>query len=160
MPEFSANADTVRLVLDAQESQLLKQLTDEYRTVVTTERTGPVHDRLFPAAYDDPKNESSYRELTEDDLTTHKLEALEKVRSHVGKRRSDITIADDDFDDWLRCLTDIRLAIGARLDVDEERMSEHVSPRDPNAAALSVIHWLGWITEGLIQAQTDRLSPP
>jgi hypothetical protein len=160
MPEFSAGEGSVRLILDAQESQLLKQLTDEYRAVVTTERSGPVHDRLYPAAYADEKDESSYRELTEDDLTTHKLEALEKVRSSVGRRQSDIHISDDDLDAWLSCLTDIRLAIGTRLGVDEQRMSERVSPRDPDAAALSVIHWLGWITEGLIKARTDRLSTP
>jgi len=154
MPDFSANRDGVELKLDPDESRLLKQLTTEYASLLRDERTGPVRDRLFPAAYDDAKDEAAYKDLIGESLEQHKLEALEAVTKRLSKRgRTVVTITDDDFEAWLQCITDMRLAIGTRVGVDEERMSEHVSPRDPDANALAIIHWLAWLTEGLIEAR-------
>ncbi len=154
MPEFARHEHGVELELDAQESRLLLQLTKEYADVLRREQEGPVHDRLYPAAYGDEKDEAAYKDLIGDSLTTHKLEALEKLRNALNKRGTTVTITGDDFDAWIQCVTDMRLVIGTRLEVDETRMAEHVSPRDPDAQALTVLHWLGWLTEGLIQASS------
>jgi hypothetical protein len=51
-------------------------------------------------------------------------------------------------------LTDLRLAIGTRLDVTEEKMSDDIDPDDPEAAALSVLHWLGWVQGTILEAIT------
>ena len=53
---------------------------------------------------------------------------------------------------WLATLTDLRLALGIRLGVDEERMGAEVDPSAPDAAAMTVLHWLGWVQEGIIHA--------
>jgi len=160
MPEFVRRADGVELKLDPDESRLLKQLTAEYATLLRNEREGEIHERLFPSAYEDEKDEAAYKELIGDSLEQHKREALAKVTDKLGKRgRTIVTIADEDFDAWLQCVTDIRLALGTRIGVDEERMGEHVSPRDPDAQALAVIHWLAWLTEGLIDARGTIQQP-
>ena len=49
-------------------------------------------------------------------------------------------------------LTDLRLALGTRLGVDEERMGAAVDPAGPDAAAMTVLHWLGWVQEGILSA--------
>ena len=49
-------------------------------------------------------------------------------------------------------LTDLRLAIGARLEVTEELMSADVGPEDERAPALVTLHWLGWLQEMLLKA--------
>jgi hypothetical protein len=160
MPNFFPHPDGVELNLDPDESRLLKQLTAEYGTLLRDEREGEVRDRLFPSAYEDEQDEAAYRDLIGDSLEQHKREALETVTKCLSKRgRTVVKITGEDFDAWLQCITDMRLAIGTRLGVDEERMAEHVSPRDPDANALAIIHWLAWLTEGLIETR-GTISPP
>lgn len=158
MPEFATTTDGVRLILDETEAELLTRLTNELRGLLRSgriDRGDEVYDRLFPSAYETPKDERAYRDLIGDDLETHKLEALDTVSAAVAK--SDITIEGEDFETWIQCLTDIRLAIGTRLDVDEERMAAPVSNLDPDAPSLQILHWLGWITEGLIEARANLI---
>lgn len=162
MPEFHETLDGPRLVMDDTEAQLLIRLVTELRALLKTgrvDRGDPMYDRLFPSAYETPKDEAAYRELVGDDLHTHKLEALDVVADALNERGTDITLGEDDFEAWLQCLTDLRLAIGTRLEVDEEKMAAPFDPHDPDGASLQILHWLGWITEGLIDA-TGTISQP
>lgn len=154
MPEFRPRSGGATLVLDETETQLLRQLTAELRAVITGSRVGNglILDRLFPAAYEEPDNESAYRELIGDDLTREKLRALDAVSTSLADGATEVTLTGEDFSTWLACLTDLRLAIGIRLDVDEERMGAEIDPRDPDAQALTVLHWLGWLQEGLLRS--------
>lgn len=152
MPEFHPAPDGATLSLDEVETQLLRQLTAEFRALLTGSKVGngPILDRLFPDAYPEPEDEAAYREIVGDTLMNEKLQALDTVSTALGKRSTEVTIAGEEFGTWLACLTDLRLAIGTRLDVDEERMGAEIDPRDPNAQALTVLHWLGWLQEGLL----------
>ena len=154
MPEFHGS----RLVLNNMEVDLLRNLTSEYRTLLQggrIDRGDPIYDRLFPSAYESAHDEAAYRDLIGDDLAKHKLEALDVVTAAL--KRKTVDIEDDDFDAWIQTITDLRLAIGTRLEVDEERMAADPDPRDPDAVSLQVLHWLGWITEGLL---AGKLSQP
>src|SRR5437870_4829671 len=122
MPEFSAAPDGAKLELDEIETRILKQLTDEMRAVLGgkhSDRGDPVYDRLFPSVYERAEDEAAYRDLTGTDLEEHKRKALDVVSGHLGRRRTDATITGEDFEAWIAALTDMRLAIGTRLDVDE-----------------------------------------
>lgn len=154
MPDVRPKPGGATLVLDETETQVLRQLTAELRAVLTGSRVGngPVLDRLFPAAYDEPEDESAYRELIGDDLTREKLRALDAVSTSLADGPTEVTLTGEDFSTWLACLTDLRLAIGVQLDVDEGRMGAEIDPRDPDAQALSVLHWLGWLQEGLLRS--------
>ena len=154
MPEFiRLRAGGVRLLLDDAETDVLRRVTGELRALIASEvdATDPVLERLFPSAYEDEANEQSYRALIGEDLVSYKLEALNAVSESLGKRESDITLDGDALAMWLASLTDLRLAIGTRLAVDEDTMSADIDPHDPNAQALSLLHWLGWIQEGLLR---------
>lgn len=155
MPDVLPAGDAVRVLLDDAETHLLRQLTAELRALLdggALDPGDPVYERLFPATYEDRKDEASYRDLIGDDLVKHKLAALEHVASALGDDRTDVTLAGDSLETWLACLTDLRLAIGTRLDVDEQRMVRDIEPSDPDARALAVLHWLGWVQEGVLQA--------
>jgi hypothetical protein len=80
------------------------------------------------------------------------MAALETVTSALAGPDTDVTLEGDDLDTWLAALTDLRLAIGTRLEVDEERMGAELSSNDPDAAAMAVLHWLGFVQEGVIRA--------
>lgn len=155
MPEFiPVGGDGVRLVLDDMETHVIRQLTSELRALLDDgriDRGDPVYERLFPSAYEDEKDETAYRDLIGDDLVRFKLQALDVVANALGDRTSDVTIRGEALDIWLACLTDLRLAIGTRLDVDEERMGAELDPSDPDAQSLAVLHWLGFLQEGMVR---------
>ena len=156
MPDvLPAGRGSARLLLDDAETHLLRQLTAELRTLLDggeIDHGDPVYERLFPATYEDVRDEASFRDLVGDDLLKHKLAALEQVSAALGDDQTDVTLEGESLDTWLACLTDLRLAIGTRLDVDEQRMSRDIDPSDPDARTLAVLHWLGWVQEGVLQA--------
>jgi hypothetical protein len=154
VPDLRPAPDGATLVLDEVETQLLRRLTAEMRALLTGSRVanGPVLDRLFPDAYEEPEDEAAYRELVGDELTREKLRALDVVSVALSDGPTEVTITGDEFSTWLACITDIRLAIGVRLDVDEELMGAEIDPKDPDAQALTVLHWLGWLQESLLRS--------
>lgn len=159
MPRFDALPGSgVRLRLERDEAELLRRLIGEMRGLLreSPERTDPVINRLFPEAYESPEDEEAYRELVGDDLHTEKLQALDEVEEMLGPRgKADVHLDADRVGGWLAMLTDLRLAIGTRLEVDEEQMASEPRPDDPKAPAMSAMHWLGWIQEGILQKLMD-----
>ncbi len=156
MPELtSAGGGGANLVLDRMETQMLRQLTAELRALLAKDNDtedDPVVARLYPNAYERPEDEADYRSLIGDDLEQQKLAALDTVSTALGEKDTEVRLGPESVDAWLACLTDLRLAIGTRLDVNEERMGAQIDPDDPDAGALSVLHWLGWLTEEIIRA--------
>lgn len=144
----------VRLSLDRHEADLLRRLAREMRALLDDgDEDDPVLDRLFPRAYDDDEDERTFRELTEDSLETSKLEGIGILSATLGPDGPvDETLDPEAADRWVRALTDLRVAIGVRMDVDEERMGAEIDPADPDAGSLSVLHWLGFLQQTLLEA--------
>jgi hypothetical protein len=154
MVAFSPNGSGgARLILDDAESELMRRLTGELRAILTSAQNAddPVVERLFPPVYEEPTDEAAYRDLIGDDLVTFKLEALDAVSTALGDRGSDVDLEGETLQTWLAALTDMRLAIGTRLEVDEETMAAEIDPDHPDARSLAVLHWLGWIQEGILR---------
>jgi hypothetical protein len=143
---------TIRFSED--EAELLRRLLAEMETLLASRSDGdPVVGRLFPRAYEKKKEEESYRALVGDELVTAKKANLRTAVDMLGPEgAAEATLSEDQAEAWLALLTDLRLAIGTRLDVTEEKMSEDIDPDDPDAAALSVLHWLGWVQGTILEA--------
>ncbi|CAM5530427.1 DUF2017 domain-containing protein [Streptomyces abikoensis] len=130
----------------------------------------PALARLFPDAYGDPGAEqdpqqrayaAEFRRYTENDLRDRKREdALAVVRSLDG-----LTVAGDDAAvlrlepeecrRWLGTLNDLRLTIGARLEIAHEDDSEALLrlPDDDPRKPMAMAHlWLGGLQETLVDA--------
>lgn len=140
------------------EVRVLEGLVGEMSTVLDagTDAGDPVTKRLFPAAYDEPEDQRAYKELVGDQLRSQKLAALDQVRNSLPTDGSDEVVLDPDATEaWLTVLNDIRLAIGTRLDVTEEVMQRELDPDEPDAPALAVLHWLGWVQESFLERRTD-----
>jgi hypothetical protein len=113
--------------------------------------------RLFPDAFEDEEKASAYRDLIGDELHDRKTSALRTAIETLGASGPvNVALDEEQVDRWLALITDIRLAIGTRLDVTEERMAAELDPADPDAAALSVLHWLGWLQESMLAAIQDE----
>ena len=147
----------VALKFNAHEAAILRYLTEQMRSLLRESNPdNPVHARLFPDAYENPKDAADYREIIGGDLSVAKLESLERVAEALGSRGgARITLTPDDADAWIRALTDMRLAIGTRLDVTAETMDEEPDPDDPRFEPLQIMHWLGWLQESIL----DRMVP-
>lgn len=143
--------------LDRAEAELLRQLVTEMQELLVAETAADdaVVERLFPNAYESPDDERAFRDIVGDDLRRHKLDALTDVRSALGSGGSaTVTLSQDAATAWLTTLTDMRLAIGTRLDVTEETMSQDLDREDPSTSSLLVLHWLGWVQESILEATT------
>jgi hypothetical protein len=143
---------TVRFTQD--EAELLRRLLAEMETLLESKSgRDPVVERLYPRAYETEEEEESYRALVGDELVSAKRANLTTARDMLGREgAAEAALSEDQADAWLALLTDLRLAIGTRLDVTEERMSEDINPDDQDAAALSVLHWLGWVQGTILEA--------
>lgn len=143
----------VKLKLNVHEAALLRDLIEQMRALLQeSDARNPIHARLFPDAYEGAEDSANYREMVGRDLAATKLEALERVSENLGDRRGNkTTLSPEDAEAWIRALTDMRLAIGTRLDVTAETMDVEPDPRDPGYEPLRIMHWLGWLQESILE---------
>ncbi|MPZ69603.1 MAG: DUF2017 family protein [Actinobacteria bacterium] len=155
MPELDrADDGSIELRLEEYEAEIIRRLCGEMRLLLEADlpRADAVTDRLFPRAHEDQKDEEAYRKLVGSTLRDYKLEALEAVETDVGDDGpATATLEGEGRERWLTFLTDTRLALGTRLEVTEETMSQEPDPDSPDAVALSVLHWVGWIQEQILE---------
>ncbi len=142
--------------LSDQERQLLASLVPQLRTALEA-GTGaggtddPTLRRLFPAAYPaDEERDREYRAMVHDDLVARRRAALDTVEASIGATRLD----EQELLAWMGAVNDLRLVLGTRLDVSEETEIT-VDPDDPDAPALAVYGYLGFLLEALVSAVSE-----
>ncbi|MEU1531417.1 DUF2017 domain-containing protein [Streptomyces fagopyri] len=134
----------------------------------------PVLKRLFPDAYGGPDVEASspeqaeeqraysseFRRFTENDLRAGKREnALVVIRcldalTTAGDGGAVLKLSVPESGSWLRTLNDLRLAIGARLDVVDEEDTDllyRLPDEDPRKPMVMAYLWLGGLQETLVE---------
>jgi Domain of unknown function (DUF2017) len=119
----------------------------------------PVLERLFPQAYLEPEDvdrDAEYRRLVRDELLEAKLANLDVVtttldRGTVSLRGWTVELTEEEASAWLGALNDLRLALGVRLGITED-FDGDIDPSDPQAPALNVLAYLGWLEENLVDA--------
>ncbi|MFJ1894644.1 MULTISPECIES: DUF2017 domain-containing protein [unclassified Streptomyces] len=127
----------------------------------------PALARLFPEAYGDKDDElraasAEFRRFTENDLRTRKRDdALVVVRtldglSPVGDGGAVLRLDAGQCRNWLGTLNDLRLTIGARLEVSDEDGGEEGSlyrlpDSDPRKPMVMAYLWLGGLQETLVE---------
>jgi Domain of unknown function (DUF2017) len=115
----------------------------------------PVLARLLPDAYpDDPAAAGEFRRYTESGLRSGKVAAARTVLDTLPEGGGRIRLSPDEAQAWLRSLNDIRLALGVRLEVTEDRdvMLERAGQGGPQAAGLWIYDWLTLLQETLVEA--------
>ncbi|MFE5404613.1 DUF2017 domain-containing protein [Streptomyces sp. NPDC056580] len=133
----------------------------------------PVLRRLFPDAYGDPErapaspaeaeerqaHSAEFRRYTENDLRAGKREnALAVIRTLDALNASDsggavLKLTPDESRWWLGALNDLRLAIGARLEITDEDDTEllyGLPDDDPRKPMVMAYLWLGGLQETLV----------
>lgn len=108
--------------------------------------------RLLPNAYADPVESAEFRRYTESTLRSKKREHAMNMRTLLLEDDSNISLNEQGAQAWLGAINDIRLALGVRLNVEDNSYQrfELLSPEDPMQAVFAVYSWLGWLQESLV----------
>jgi hypothetical protein len=142
-----------RIALESVEVAVLNTLLDELDELIDgMDPTDASTRRLFPAGYrDDPDAESDFRELTEQTLREARTERYGLMRAVLPEGGGLIEVDAEDAHLWLTVLNDMRLALGTRLGVTEDRPL--VASNDgPDAAAVAIYDWLTTLQDSLVHA--------
>jgi hypothetical protein len=147
---------TYALRLPSAERELLTNLVDQLRELLTITTDDPSVRRLFPTAYhDDVERDREYQQLVRDELLERRLAALATVEETVDLDE----LTEEQLSGWLTSLNDLRLVLGTRLDVSEDDLVE-LAEDDPDAPALAVYGYLGFLLSEVVEALTEGLPPP
>jgi hypothetical protein len=132
----------------------------------TTAPDDPVLARLFPTAYaDDEEAAAEFRRFTEGTLrdgmaggAATVIDTLEEAGLPPQLDEQKLVI-DVELDEptalvWLKSFTDLRLALGTRLDVeqDDEAFWQALPEEDPRSQAHDIYEWIGALQETLVDA--------
>ncbi|MEJ9079490.1 MULTISPECIES: DUF2017 domain-containing protein [Gordonia] len=90
------------------------------------------------------------RSVNEPKIIDAKLEAAATVLDTLPSGGGDIRLTEGEADRWLAALTDVRLALGAMLGIDEQPM--RLAPDHPQAAHRDVYDWLSVVQGLLVEA--------
>jgi hypothetical protein len=145
-----------------QEAQVLRQCVAELAALLSNDPDpdDPAVERLFPDVYpENPAEAAEFRRFTEADLKAAKLNQAKTVLEDLLESGGEIRLAEEKADLWLRALTDVRLALGTRLGVEDETDIEAEldaavgrNPTSPRVGQLSVYAYLTYLQESLVGA--------
>lgn len=125
----------------------------------------PALQRLLPDAHrDDAEVAAEFRRFTERGLREGKIDDAIIVLRSLGADGSELSGDPDhtvEFEldraevrSWLRCLTDLRLTLAARLGVtaDDEDFWASLPDDDERLPVYEIYGWLGYVLESLLDA--------
>jgi hypothetical protein len=132
----------------------------------TTAPEDPVLARLFPNAYpQDEEAAGEFRRFTETELRGGKagnaaavIDVLEEA-GLPGDLEGESLVIDVELDhggamQWMKSMTDMRLALASRLDISEgdEDYWDSLPDDDPRVHVHDIYDWLGFLQESLVRA--------
>jgi hypothetical protein len=149
--------------------ELLGEAPDDPLAVAenVTAPEDPALRRLLPDGYrDDPEASAELRRYTEGQLRAGKVNAAKAALAALPEGGGTLELDDDEAAQWLSALNDIRLALGTRLDIEDDTdLSEAVN--DPELGESYLVYaWLTGLQDSLVEALSgigqddDWLNPP
>ena len=156
MRPFRRKGDELLARLDPAEARILALLLDQLEQLLTADAEDvagdPVLDRLLPAGHrSDPELAADYRELTESSLRAGKAEDLATVRAGLPLDGGTVRLDPEEAGAWLRTSNDLRLALGTRLDIQEDtEPPEDLASEE--GQQLAVYYWLTGLQGSLVDA--------
>jgi hypothetical protein len=140
--------------LDPAEVGVLGLLLDQLEQLLDADEVGddPVLQRLFPDGHrGDRELAADYRDMTEESLRSGKADDLATVRATLPPEGGEVRLDGDQAGAWLRSTNDIRLALGVRLDIDQDTEPPD-DPAGEEGQQLAVYYWLTAVQGSLVDA--------
>lgn len=147
---FERRGERIEIALGDDERDLVAELAEQFRSVLTTDRDPDLR-RLYPAAYpDDASRDEDYKVLVHDDLVAGHLTAVNVVLTTALEP----SISAEELASWIDMFSGLRLLVGTRLDVSENDVFD---PKGADAPSLALLAWLGYLLEEAIGVATEFL---
>jgi hypothetical protein len=128
----------------------------------TAERSDdPALARLFPDAYrDDEEAAGEFRRFTERSLRDTKIAHAKAVQHCLASSGPKMVLGDAEAQSWLGTLNDLRLTLGARLEIEEDshEVYEALPDDHPAVVLFHIYDWLTFLQETLVQALSGLRS--
>jgi len=174
MMEFRReDSGTVSAMFEPIEVDLLRQVTSQLLQLLgsidaddTAMLAQPAVRRLLPDAYpDDPEAAAEFRRFTADGLLEGKLANAAAVLGALGDDEQStvqtdapahdplpvpIVLDEQQIQSWLRTLTDLRLVVADRLQIDPHGVP-HLDDEESHVVN-DIYNWLGMVQESLVYA--------
>lgn len=137
------------------ERQVLRVLLEDLAQALASD--DPATARLYPPAHpDDPVAEAEYRSLVASSLEDGR-------RANLGVVAE--TLEADHLDDvqasaWLAAINDLRLVMGARLEIVDDLAADLPPEDDERYPEFVQLLYLGWLEEQLVDALARGLDEP
>jgi hypothetical protein len=134
------------------ERELLRALPGRLRDEILAPDADPAVHRLFPPAHrEDPEIAETYRALVHDDLVAGRLGAIEVMESSIDADHLD----EEQLLAWMGTINDLRLILGTRLGVTDDRQDEDLPVDDARAQAYALYHYLSQLVEEMVEALSE-----
>ena len=158
MKQFKASPAGITATFNEVEASVLRDLAEQLAVLLRAhdDRAGDsALVRLLPDGYRENADDAQeFRRFTETDLVDQKVEGAATIVSSLSgpavKGRVRLTLSDAEAFAWLRSLNDIRLAMAARLGIEDDFYRPN--PLDNDYA---IYQWLGQVQFSLLRA-VDR----
>ncbi len=156
MKPFRRRGDEYVAGLDRAEAGIVGLLLDQLEQLLTGDEDDAEGDsvlaRLLPEGHrGDPELAADYRELTEASLRSGKADDLATVRATLPADGGVVRLDTEQAAAWLRTTNDLRLALGTRLDIQEDtEPPEDLSSEE--GQQLAVYYWLTGLQGSLVDA--------
>lgn len=163
---FEVTLEGVEAFLFPDEIKVFVDIANDLRAIIETPALGedPVRERLFPRAYLDPTEESaeiswaafSHPELMDSRIRTleiiiNSLERFEESKpDHNAPDMHFCVLTLDETENWLKGLNDLRLALGTRLNIEQDSDND-VDENDPTNALRQIYNWLSALQQDLLE---------
>lgn len=154
----SSRSGVIRMKLREEEIDALS-LMEELLESVGGQDGDPAAERLTVAAYpDDAEAQGEYGRLTAGELDRQRRLDREAVFGLLDDARSGpLDLAADQAEAWLMVLNESRLALAARLGIEEESWGRFEKDKGPPAPAQVFLLFLSEVQGGLIDAMADQI---
>jgi hypothetical protein len=140
--------------LPDEERALIRGLLGDLRALLSL---GPDDARvrwLYPEAYaDDADRQAEYMRLTQEELQSGRLAAVDVVEATADERE----LTADQLTAWMHAVNALRLVLGTMLDIREDDQSLTLDRDHPDAPTMALYGYLGVLLEELVEAQLGEL---
>jgi hypothetical protein len=136
------------LRIGAVERRLLTDVCGELRAMIEGRDDDPLLRRLFPTAYaDDADHEAFYQQMAHDELRERRITALTTVQETASSSR----LTPDELKQWMTAINAVRLTLGTRLDISEDRDLTDFAEDDPEFASHLVYDYLSGLLDSIVR---------
>jgi hypothetical protein len=143
---------TYSIKITDDERQLLRELPDELIKLLESGDDDRSMYRLFPRAYEsDLGRQVEYDRLMRDDLQARHVEAL-RVLEQTAEAKE---LSEEQIDNWVRALNQLRLVLGTRLDLTDDTTEEDFDVDGPTASAYALYSYLTDLQSHTVEAMAE-----